>query len=248
MSEATETPVRDVMLVCRNGHVITDRLRHSPDADLIHCDRCGAATIDRCPTCGHSLPGSLPVLGLVPVGQPRPPAYCSLCGAAFPWTRRPVSSAPPVAALEALLRRLPRVVYQLRSRHGNRPPFRVADMHDLEDLLRALLPLQFDDVRPLSRTPSYSAETRTDFLLVSPSGGRTLAVTPKWAGDGLTAAALTAQWDEDVRYHEAQRDCGLLIGFVYDPEGRLPDPDTLETAWSRPQGDVELRGVVAGCR
>src|SRR5690348_16515037 len=102
MNDTTATPARDVMLVCRNGHVITDRLRHSPDADLAHCDRCGAVTLDRCPTCGHPLPGAWSVPGPVPVGSPRPPAYCSLCGAAFPWTRRPVPPAPPVAALESL--------------------------------------------------------------------------------------------------------------------------------------------------
>jgi hypothetical protein len=246
MSKTAATPARDVMLVCRNGHVITDRLRNSPDSDVVHCDRCGAATLDRCPTCGNLLPGAIPVPGLLPVGRPRPPAYCCLCGAAFPWTRRPVPPAPPVAALESLLRRLPRTVLQLRTRHGERLPFRVADVHDLEDLLRALLPLQFDDVRPICRTPSYDAGTRTDFLLVSPVGGRALALTPKWAA-GQSEAALTAEWEEDVRYHEAERDCGLLVGFVYDPEGRLRDPVALETGWSRPRGDVELRGVVAAC-
>jgi hypothetical protein len=246
MSQITEPPVRDVMLVCRNGHVITDRLRHSPGADVGHCDRCGAVTLDRCPTCGHALPGALSVPGPLPVGRSRPPAYCSLCGVAFPWTRRPAPPAPPVAALDSLLRRLSRVVHQLRSRHGERPPFRVADVHDLTDLLRALLPLQFDDVRPLSRTPSYAAGTRTDFLLVSPAGGRTLALTVKWATADASEATLTAQWEEDVNYHEGQRDCGLLVGLVYDPEGRLGDVAALELAWSRPRGDVELRCVVAG--
>jgi hypothetical protein len=134
----------------------------------------------------------------------------------------------------------------LRCRHGERPPFRAADLWDLEDLLRALLPLCCDDVRPLSRTPSYAAATRTDFLLVSPAGGRTVALTPKWVTAGLTETDLTAQWDEDVSYHEGQCDCGLLVGFVYDPEGRLPDAAALATAWSRPRGDVELRCVVAG--
>jgi len=150
-----------------------------------------------------------------------------------------------VAALETLLRRLPHVIHELRSRHGERPPFRVADLYDLEDLLRALLPLHFDDVRPLSRTPSYAAGTCSDFLLPSPAGGRTIALTPKWAAADLGENGLTEQWDEDVRYHEGERDCGFLVGFVYDPEGRLPDPGALETAWSRPRGDIELRCVVA---
>jgi hypothetical protein len=232
------------MLVCRNGHVLTDRLRACPQAEAVHCDRCGAGTLDRCPTCGRALPGAVHLPGLLPVGPQLPPAFCSLCGAAFPWTRRPGPAAPPVAALETLLRRLPRVVHQLRSRHGSRAPFRVADLYDLEDLLRALLPLQFDDVRPVSRVPTYATATRTDFLLVSPRGGRTTALTAKWAGADTTEQGLTAQWDEDVSYHEAKRDCGLLVGFVYDPEGRLRGGAGLEAAWARPRGDLELRCVV----
>jgi hypothetical protein len=245
MATTPDTTVRDVMLVCRSGHVITERLRTVPESGAERCDRCGAATLDRCPTCGHVLPGAMLLPGLLPVGRPRPPAFCSVCGAAFPWTRRPVAPAPPVAALEALLRRLPRTIHELRSRHGDRPPFRVADLCDLEDLLRALLPLQFDNVRPLRRTPSYAAATRTDFLLVPPAGGRTVALTAKWVTPDLTELELARQWDEDVTYHEGQRDCGLLVGFVHDPAGRLRDAAALETAWSRPRGDVELRCVVA---
>jgi len=107
-----------------------------------------------------------------------------------------------------------------------------------------LLSLQFDEVCLLSRTPSYAAATRTDFLLMAPNGGRTTALTLKWA-TGVAESELTQQWDEDVTYHEGQRHCGTLVGFIYDPEGRLPDPDSLETAWSRPRGDIELRCVVA---
>src|SRR5439155_17109168 len=102
-----------------------------------------------------------------------------------------------------------------------------------------------DDVRPLSRTPSYAAATRTDFLLVSPPGGRAIALTAKWVAADLNAAGLKRQWDEDVKYYEGRRDCRLLVGLVYDPEGRLAEPAALETAWSRPQGDVELRCIVA---
>src|SRR5438874_339984 len=146
--------VQDVMQVCRNGHVITDLLRSSPGSGLAHCDRCGAATLDRCPTCGRGLPGAFIVPGLQPVGARRPPLYCPACGAAFPWAREPRPAGAPtaLARLEALLRRLPRVVRQLRSRQDGRPPFRVEDEKDLEDLARALLPLHFDDVRPECRT------------------------------------------------------------------------------------------------
>jgi hypothetical protein len=244
MMTTPELDVRDAMLVCRNGHVITDLLQSCPDSAAHRCDRCGAATLDHCTTCGRRLPGAVPVPGLRPIGRATPPAYCAQCGAAFPWTRRPSVAAPPLAALETLLRRLPRVIRQLRSRHRDRPPFRVVDIHDLEDLLRAVLPLRFDDVRPLSRTPSYAAVTRTDFLIASPAGGRTLALTTKWATAELSESALTTQWTEDVAYHEAQRDCGALLALVYDPEARLPDPPGLELAWARSQCDLEQGCVV----
>src|SRR4051812_46041193 len=131
--------VQDVMQVCRNGHVITDLLRTSPERGLAHCDRCGAETIDRCSTCGKELIGAIAVPGLRPVGARRPPLYCSACGAAFPWTNKPRTMVrDAIASLESLLQRVPLVIRQLRTRHGERPPFRVQDEKDLEDLLRSL--------------------------------------------------------------------------------------------------------------
>ncbi|MGH7171100.1 MAG: DUF2321 domain-containing protein, partial [Gemmataceae bacterium] len=70
----------DVMQVCRNGHVITDLLRNSPERALTHCDRCGAVTMDRCQTCGHELPGAFVVPGLQPVGVRSAPHFCAMCG------------------------------------------------------------------------------------------------------------------------------------------------------------------------
>src|SRR5262249_5365742 len=91
MTTTPDTTFPDVMLVCRTGHVLTDRLHGSPESAAPRCDRCGAATLDRCPTCGLALPGAAPVPGLHPIGHPRPPAFCCRCGAAFPWTRRPAA-------------------------------------------------------------------------------------------------------------------------------------------------------------
>src|SRR5260370_42153774 len=91
----TEEPVQDVRQVGRNGHIITDLLRSCPERALTHCDRCGADTIDRCETCGRDLPGAIAVPGLQPIGSRQRPLYCATCGAAFPWTERPVPAAPP---------------------------------------------------------------------------------------------------------------------------------------------------------
>jgi len=245
MDTPDEAP-HDVMQVCRNGHVITELLHTYPERGLSHCDRCGAETLQRCPTCGGALPGASLVAGLVPVGHSRPPQCCSVCGAAFPWAERPAAAAlEPGAVLDGCLRRLPRVVRQLRTRHGSRPPFRVEDVHDLEDVLRAVLPLFFDQVRPESRTPSYAANTRTDFLIVSETPSAMTAVSAKYVMAGLGECDLARQWDEDVGYYGRLSRCRLVVGLVYDPQGRLHDPRGLEATWSRRPGPVELRCVIS---
>jgi len=241
----TTHSVQDILQVCRNGHVITDRLRTFPERGLSHCDRCGATTLDRCPTCGQELAGGEPISGLQPIGQRKPPESCSQCGAAFPWSHRG-SSAPAgtPALLENLLRRLPRVVRELRSRHGERPAFRVNDEHDLEDLLRALLPLHFDDIRPESRTPSYSKATRTDFVLVSPESGQATAVAIKRATPALGDHQLVAELEEDAAYYRRRNGIRALFVLIYDPEGRLHEPAELERAWSRSEGGPEVHCII----
>lgn len=231
----------DVLLVCRNGHVITDRLRGCPEQALGHCDRCGAATLSACPTCGHDLPGAAALPGPVPIGRPRPPLYCPRCGAAFPWAPRPRPAADPPAAVEALLRRLPHVVRQLRSRQGDRPPFRVEDERDLQDLLRALLAVGFDDVVPEARTPGYAPGRHTDFLLQ----GGALALTAQLVRAADDERRLAAAWTEDVACYQARPGCRTLVCCAFDPEGRLPDPRRLEAAWSRPHDDLDVRCVIA---
>lgn len=227
---------QDVMQVCRNGHVITDLLRTFPERALTHCDRCGAVTMDRCPTCGHTLPGAIVVPGLQPVGARPAPHYCSMCGAAFPWTRQ---RRPPkresLLILENLLRRMPHVIRQIRTRQGDRPPFRVTDERDLEDLLRALLPLHFDDIRPECRTPSYAACTRSDFLLAPEN----IALTIKWA-----QPRILEQVQQDVAYYRRERKCRTLVVFVYDPETSLREPCLPSMSAAEDVEEPEVRCVI----
>jgi hypothetical protein len=237
-----EAGVRDVMQVCRNGHVITDLLHSYPDRGLFHCDRCGAQTVDRCSTCGEPIPGAIYVPGLPAAGSCPAPNYCSSCGAAFPWTTRPRQApASPRAHLETMLRRLPRIAAQLRFRQTDRSPFRIEDDRDLEDLVRALLAMHFDDVRPECRTPSYSTGTRTDLLLF-PHG---FAVTVKLANPELRETAIARQLQEDALYYSQRKQGGLLVAYVHDPEGLLREPPVLEKAWSSRETEVEVQCIIA---
>ncbi len=225
------------MQACRNGHVITDLLRTCPERARTHCDRCGAATMDRCETCGHELPGAAVVPGLQPVGVRPAPAFCSACGAAFPWTReRRPPKRESLVILDNLLRRLPLVIRQLRVRHSDRPPFRVVDEKDLEDLLRALLPLHFEDIRPECRTPSYASGTRMDFLLAKEG----IALTAKLAQPRIVEQAV-----EDAAYYRAGRKCRTLVVFIYDPEASLREPCLPQAAGAENDGELEVRCVAA---
>jgi len=233
----------DVMQVCRNGHVITGRLTANPDSGRTHCDRCGATTLERCPTCGEALAGAGRVPDLTTIGSGTPPRHCHRCGAAFPWTRRPASTRPALAQLETLLSRLPLVIRQLRWRQGERPPFRVENERDLEDLVRALLPQHFTDPRPESRTPSYSPVTRTDFVLAA----ERIAVTVKFVRAGVGVEQLAAEWREDVGYYRQRGGCTAVVSFVYDPQGLLPAADFVKNIAAEvgQDQDVQLRCIVA---
>jgi hypothetical protein len=132
------------------------------------------------------------------------------------------------------------VIRQLRVRHGDRPSFRVTEDRDLEDLVRALLPIHFDDVRPECRTPSYAAVTRTDFLLAPEQ----IALTVKHSGPALGGADLAGQFAEDFAYYQGQRVCRTLVCFVYDPEGLLRHFTPPEIPGAAPDGAVGVRWVV----
>lgn len=234
-----------VTKVCRNGHVFSGHA----DGDTSHCERCGAEAVGRCATCGHPLRvgrgDSVP--GLVTIGPPRPPAHCSACGASFPWAARPSASraGAPLADLEKLLRRLPRVARQLRARHGDRPAFRVADDYDLEDLLRALLALHFDEVWPEGRTPSYAPGVRTDLRVDRGEGEPPVVVACRRVATPVDEGRLAAQLREDVAHYQPRRAGGVLIALLYDPEGLLPNPESLETRWSGQEGEWQFRCVIA---
>jgi hypothetical protein len=241
--QPAEVGYQDVMLICRNGHVITDLLDTHPEHGLGHCDRCGADTLDHCPTCGQRLPGSIYVPGMVPVGGRQAPHFCMQCGAAFPWTpRSPLASASEaLRQLESLLHRLPLVARQLRVRQSDQPPFRIEAERDLEDLVRSLLPVYFDDIRPVSRTPRYALGTRMDFHLVPEA----MALTVKCAATCSPEAALHTQWQEDAAFYDGRREVRTLVGLVYDPEGVVRDPERLESVHSTAGDALKRRLVIA---
>ena len=212
----------DTMVVCVNGHKITGMAKRHPEDMKKHCPRCGAETMSRCPSCNTEIPGYLHIRNVVYADGSRPPEHCHECGGEFPWTgKRPEPGVRRRDALDALLRilsRFHRVVRQLRDRHDSRPTLEIEDEYDIQDLLHALLVLEFDDIRREEWTPSYAGgSARMDFLLKDPE----IVVEAKKTRSGLGAKEVGEQLLVDIAKYKKHPNCKTLVCFVYDPEGRV---------------------------
>ena len=137
----------------------------------------------------------------------------------------PQSGSDPAELVKTLCRRFHSVARQLRLRGDYRATLSVEDEFDAQDLLHALLRIQFDDIGTDEWTPSYSdGAPRTTFLL----NNSRLAVIIKKTRPGLNAKDLTDQLQIDAERYRSRDRCTTLLCFIYDPEGRIGNPRSLE--------------------
>ncbi|MEL7657861.1 MAG: hypothetical protein AAGU75_18360 [Bacillota bacterium] len=123
--------------------------------------------------------------------------------------------------LNLIFSRFHKVARQLRSRYADRPTLEVEDEYDVQDLLYALLQLFFDDIRKEEWTPSYAGGcARQDFLLKE---NKTVIEIKKTRAN-MSDRNLGEQLIIDIDKYKSHPDCKRLICFVYDPEGRLGNP------------------------
>ena len=98
----------------------------------------------------------------------------------------------------------------------------IEDEYDVQDLLHALLHLYFDDIRAEEWTPSYAGKSaRVDFLLKNEK----TVIEVKKTRHGLADKEVGDQLIIDVDRYKEHPDCEKLICFVYDPEGRIGNPN-----------------------
>ncbi|MFD2574684.1 hypothetical protein ACFSUS_28910 [Spirosoma soli] len=130
------------------------------------------------------------------------------------------------------------IVRQLRSRHSNRPTIDISDEYDVQDLLHALLTIDFNDIRAEEWTPSYAGKSsRMDFLLKEFK----IVIEVKKTRVGLTAKEVGTQLIEDIARYRSHLDCETLLCFVYDPEGYVGNPRGIENDLSRDEGEIKVR-------
>ena len=124
-----------------------------------------------------------------------------------------------------LCRRFPLLVAQLGNRHSNRPALCIADEYDVQDLMRSVLQLHFDDVRSEEWNPSYGGiQSRSDLLLKP----ERLVIETKMTRKSLGQRELVQELIVDKAQYQRHPDCCTLICFVYNPGCSLPNPTAIE--------------------
>ncbi len=135
----------------------------------------------------------------------------------------------PIEILEKIFNKFHLVVNQLLERRKEndipRETIKIKDEYDVQDLLHALLKIDFEDVRPEEWNPSYAgSSTRSDFLLKSEK----IIIEVKKARKGLKDKEIGGQLIIDIAHYKKHADCETLLCFVYDPDNLIQNPRGIE--------------------
>lgn len=126
--------------------------------------------------------------------------------------------------LEKILNRFHVVATQIKRRREKRSTLEINDEYDLQDLLHALLKIDFQDIRPEEWVPSYAGNSsRMDFLLPNDK----IAIETKKTRKGLSTRNIIEQVIIDIAYYQKHQDVKTLYCFIYDPEFLLENPASL---------------------
>ncbi|MGZ8374353.1 MAG: PD-(D/E)XK nuclease domain-containing protein [Nitrospira sp.] len=148
----------------------------------------------------------------------------------------------PLNLIRKVCLRFHSVARQLRLRKDYRPTLEVDDDHDLQDLLCALLKVEFDEVATDEWTPPYTGGAPRTTLLVNRDQ---IAIVAKKTGPGVTTKELADQVAADSAYYRAQGRCSTVFCFMYDPEGRIGSPKRLETTLTSVSEHCRVEVLVA---
>lgn len=124
--------------------------------------------------------------------------------------------------LDSIFSRFHNMVKTLRNRYNNRHTLDVKDEYDVQDLLYSILQIFFKDIRKEEWTPSYAGNcSRVDFLLKQEK----VVIEVKKTRSTMKDKDLGEQLIIDIAKYKVHPDCKKLICFVYDPDGRIVNPE-----------------------
>jgi hypothetical protein len=133
------------------------------------------------------------------------------------------------------------VARQLQKRQRQRKPFCVLDEYDVQDLLHALLKIDFKDIRAEEYCPSYaSTSPRMDFFLRKEQ----LAIEAKIATETHKTNKIREELILDKEYYQKRKDVKTLFCLVYDPKEVIENVEGFEYDLNEKSEKYEVRVFV----
>ena len=112
-----------------------------------------------------------------------------------------------------LLNRFHRVAQKLRDRHNDRETIVIGDEYDVQDMLYALLHVEFDDIRKEDSSPSHAgANSRIDFVLKMSD----ILLEVKMTNDKLRDKKMGEELLIDIGRYKEYPGAKHLVIFIYD--------------------------------
>lgn len=146
-----------------------------------------------------------------------------------------------LSKIEHLCNRFHIVARQLTSRYDKRETININDEYDVQDLLHALLKIDFNDVREEECTPSFAGKSsRMDFILKD----HQIVIETKMTRPTLGVKELGDQLILDISRYQNHPDCKRLICFIYDPKGIIKNHASLVTDLSKNHSGLEVQVII----
>lgn len=149
---------------------------------------------------------------------------------------------PSLPYVEHVLKRFHKIARKLRKRHDKREPLIIKDEYDVQDLLKALFHMYFDDVRSEEWTPSHAGSSkRMDFLFSNDS----IAVEVKYATEKNKDRKICDELVIDNEWYKKHPKCKTLIHFIYDPNEHLDNPSAIISDLQKNDKDLTVKVIVS---
>ncbi len=146
----------------------------------------------------------------------------------------------PLETIRKLCARFHAIVRQLRLRREYRPTIDVEDERDVQDLMFALLRYELEEVSPHEWVPPYQNPTPSTAMVLP---RHRLVVLAKKTRSGHGAREIAQELTADGQEFSTAAGPQSLVCFVYDPDGRIGNPRSLEADLTR-VSDAQVLEVI----
>lgn len=135
---------------------------------------------------------------------------------------------PTLKRLVKILERLPAVsrAIEKSNRWASRDTLEITDEYDVQDLLRGVLHLDFDDIRPEVWSPNFAGtNTRIDFLLPAEN----ILIEAKHTKNAKAQKTITEELLIDIARYKTHPDVKHMVCAIWDTGHHLNNPVALKT-------------------